>query len=62
MVAAVIRIVSVWSGKRGKVYLPFLDEDPKTAQIISEVVLFAQDDKIKDPSILQQIQTRKENS
>lgn len=59
---AVIRIVSVWSGKRGKVYLPFLDEDPKTAQIISEVVLFAQDDKIKDPSILQQIQTRKENS
>ena len=49
----------MWSGKRGKVYLPFLDEDPKTAQIISEVVLFAQDDKIKDPSILQQIQTRK---
>ena len=43
---SVIRIVSVWSIKHGKVYLSFLDEDPKTAQIISEVVLFAQDDKL----------------
>lgn len=56
---AAIQLVTVWSGKRGKVYLPFLDEDPKTAEIISKVVLFAEDKKIKDPSILQQIETKR---
>lgn len=53
-----IWLVTVWSGKRGKVYLPFLDEDPKTAEIISKVVLLAEDQKIKDPAILKQITTK----
>ena len=31
------------------------DEDPKTAEIMTKVITFAQDDKIKDPYIMQQI-------
>ena len=50
-----IHIVPVHSGKRGKVYLPFLDEDPKTAEILSKIVMLAEDGKIKDPEILRQI-------
>ena len=50
-----IHLVPVWSGQRGKVYLPFLDEDPLTAQIVSKVVLFADDVSIKEPAILEQI-------
>ena len=40
----------------GKLFLPFLDEDPKTAEIMSKIVLFAGDTKIKDPYILDQLQ------
>lgn len=50
-----INVLPVHSQHRGKLFLPFVDEDPKTAQIISEILLFAQDDKIKDPFILDQI-------
>lgn len=56
---AMINVITVLSGKRGKVYLPFLDEDPKTAEIISKVIMLAEDHKIKDPSILNQISSRK---
>jgi hypothetical protein len=35
--------------------LPFIDDDPKTAEIISKVLLFADDTKIKDPMILSAI-------
>lgn len=55
-----IHIVAVHSGKRGKVYLPFLDEDPKTAEILSKVILLAEDKKIKDPEILRQIVRRED--
>ncbi len=55
-----IHIVAVHSAKRGKVYLPFLDEDPKTAEILSKVAMLAEDGKIKDPEILRQIVRRKE--
>lgn len=55
-----IHIVAVHSGKRGKVYLPFLDEDPKTAEILSKVILLAEDEKIKDPEILRQIVRRED--
>ena len=41
--------------KRGKLFLPFVDEDPKTAEIMSKIVMLAEDKKIKDPSILDQI-------
>lgn len=50
-----INILPVHSQHRGKLFLPFVDEDPKTAQIISEILLFAEDNKIKDPFILDQI-------
>ena len=35
--------------------LQFIDEDPKTAEILTKIIFFAEDDKIKDPSILNQI-------
>ena len=31
------------------------DDDPKTAEILSKILLLAEDKKIKDPSILSQI-------
>lgn len=50
-----INIVAVQGSKRSKIFLPFIDEDPKTAEIMSKVLLFAEDDKIKDPYIMEQI-------
>ena len=52
---AQIAVLPVHSQSRGRIFLPFLDEDPKTAEIISKILLFAEDSKIKDPSILNQI-------
>lgn len=54
-----INVVAVQSSHRGKLFLPFIDEDPKTAEIMSKIVLFAEDKKIKDPYILNQIQNFK---
>lgn len=51
----VINIVTVSSGKKSKIFLPFLDEDPKTAEIITKMIMLANDSKIKDPFIMQQI-------
>lgn len=48
-------IVPVHSQQRGRVFLPFLDNDPKTAEVVSKVILLAEDRKIKDPFILAQI-------
>ncbi|PEC48591.1 hypothetical protein COJ46_01880 [Bacillus sp. AFS077874] len=48
-------IIPVHSQHRGKIFLPFIDEDPKTAEILSKIVLLAQDQKIKDPNILMQL-------
>ena len=50
-----INVLPVHSQHRGRLFLPFIDEDPKTAEIISKILLFAEDDKIKDPFILDQI-------
>ena len=52
---AQIAVLPVHSQHRGKLFLPFVDEDPKTAEIMSKIVLFAEDMKIKDPYILEQI-------
>ncbi len=52
----VIPIIPVHSQHRGRIYLPFMDEDPKTVEIISKVVLLAEDNKLKDPTILQWIE------
>ena len=53
---AMINVLPVHSQHRGRLFLPFLDEDPKTAEIMSKIILFAEDGKIKDPFILEQIQ------
>ena len=53
---AMIPVLPVHSQHRGRIFLPFLDEDPKTAEIISKVLLFAEDGKIRDPMILSNIQ------
>lgn len=50
-----IHALPVHSQSRGKIFLPFIDEDPKTAEIMSKILLFAQDDRIKDPYIMDQI-------
>ena len=50
-----VNILPVHSQHRGKIFLPFIDEDPKTAEILSKILLLAEDRKIKDPYILQQI-------
>ena len=50
-----INILPVHSQQRGKLFLPFIDDDPKTAEILSKILLLAEDQKIKDPYILRQI-------
>ncbi len=50
-----INVLPVHSQSRGKLFLPFIDEDPKTAEIMSKIVLFAKDEKIKEPYILDQL-------
>lgn len=50
-----INVIAVSGGKKSKIFLPFIDEDPKTAEIMTKVLTFAQDEKIKDPYIMEQI-------
>lgn len=50
-----LQVLPVHSQHRGRFFLPFVDDDPKTAEIISKVILFAEDHKLKDPTILEQI-------
>lgn len=51
-----LSIVPIHSQKRGRIFLPFLDEDPRSAEVMSKILLLAQDEKIQDPTILRQIQ------
>lgn len=50
-----INVLPVHSQRRGRIFLPFVDEDPKTAEILTKILFFAEDEKIKDPFILEQI-------
>lgn len=50
-----VNVLPVHCQSRGKLFLPFVDEDPKTAEIMSKIVLFAKDETIKDPYILKQL-------
>lgn len=50
-----ISIIPVHSSHRGEIFLPFIDEDPKSAEIISKIVMLSNDKNIKDPTILEQI-------
>ena len=51
----VLIIVAVHSQYRGRLFLPFADDDPKTAEVLAKTLLLARDDEIQDPSILEQI-------
>ena len=53
---AMLFVLPVHSQRRGRIFLPFVDDDPKTAEIMSKILLFADDGKIKDPKIIRQIQ------
>lgn len=48
-------IVAVPAQHRGRLFLPFADDDPRTAEVIAKVILLARDDEIQDPSILEQL-------
>ena len=48
-------IVPVHSQHRGRLFLPFADDDPRTAEVISKALLLAKDKEIQDPTILEQL-------
>jgi hypothetical protein len=48
-------IIPVGSQHRGRLFLPFADDDPKTAEVVSKTVMLARDDQIQDPTILSQL-------
>lgn len=48
-------IIPVQSQHRGRIFLPFVDDDPKSAEIISKMKMLAEDDRIKDPTVLAQL-------
>jgi hypothetical protein len=48
-------IIPVHAQHRGRIFLPFADNDPKTAEVITKVITLARDQEIKDPTILEQL-------
>ena len=50
-----LSILPVHSQHRGRLFLPFLDEDPKSAEVMSKILLLAKDGEIQDPTILSQL-------
>lgn len=50
-----LQITAVHSQHRGKLFLPFADDDPQTAEILTKVLFLAEDSRIRDPKILEQI-------
>lgn len=48
-------VVPVHAQHRGRLFLPFADDDPRTAEVVSKILLFARDSEIQDPTILEQI-------
>jgi hypothetical protein len=53
--SVMLTISPVSTQERGRIFLPFVDEDPKTAEIVSKVLLLTKDDEIRDPSVLSQL-------
>ncbi|HEY9260941.1 DUF4132 domain-containing protein [Chitinophaga sp.] len=50
-----LSVLPVHSQHRGRIFLPFIDDDPKSAELIAKVLLLAKDHEIQDPTILQQL-------
>jgi hypothetical protein len=55
MPGTAIPIVAVHSQHRGRLFLPFADDDPRTAEVLSKVLLLSRDREIRDPNILEWI-------
>lgn len=55
---SMVFVIPVHSQFRGKIFLPFADEDPKSAEVLTKVITLANDQDIKDPTILAQIATK----
>lgn len=51
-------VVAVHAQHRGRLFLPFADNDPKTAEVLSKILFLARDAEIKDPAVLEQIRSR----
>jgi hypothetical protein len=51
-----LHIVAVHSQYRGRLFLPFADDDPRTAEVMAKALLLARDSEIRDPGILRQIE------
>jgi len=47
--------VHVHAQHRGRLFLPFADDDPKTAEVVSKVLLLARDIEIQNPVTLEQL-------
>ena len=50
-----ICLVAVPAQHRGRLFLPFADDDPRTAEVLAKVILLARDAEIQDPTVLDQI-------
>ena len=50
-----LAIVPVHAQHRGRLFLPFADDDPRTAEVVSKVMLLSRDEEIQDPMILDQL-------
>jgi hypothetical protein len=50
-----ICLVAVPNQARGRIFLPFADSDPRTAEVIAKVMMLAKDSEIQDPILLRQL-------
>lgn len=50
-------ILPIGSQHRGRLFLPFADDDPKTAEIVSKALMLARDQEVRDPTILEQLRS-----
>jgi hypothetical protein len=48
-------IVPGHSPQRRQPFLPFVDDDPRTAEVVSKLLLLGRNTEIKDPAILEQL-------
>lgn len=48
-------LIPVHAQHRGRLFLPFADDDPRSAEVLSKILLLARDQEIKDPGILDQL-------
>lgn len=57
MPGGMVCIIPVHAQHRGRIFLPFADDDPKSAEVLSKILMLAKDTEIKDPNILDQLRT-----